>query len=79
MHFILTCSFPKAKQVVALVSLPARVQPQEGVEAIFFVAKEVVEVVVVQVAITNITMEVVTKVKILTESLNITTVRSMAI
>jgi len=65
--------------VVALVSLLARVQPQEGVEAIFFVAKEVVEVVVVQVAITNITMEVVTKVKILTESLNITTVRSMAI
>jgi len=39
MHSILNCSFPKAKQVVALVSLPARVQPQEGRGGHFFRGK----------------------------------------
>jgi hypothetical protein len=48
-------------------------------EAILFVEKEVVEVVKIHVAIINIIMELVTKVKILNESPNVIIVRRMAI
>jgi hypothetical protein len=78
-HFILNCKFSKAKQVVALVSLVARAQPHEGMEVIFSVEENMVEVVDIQVATANITIKLVIKVKILTKSLNVIIVISMVI